>query len=94
MLLKKELCGQHFSLHNRMRLFDAVVAPIVLYGSTSWTMTQSREERLRTTQRKMLRKIWGAQRRMKVEDMAAPEPEEEAAPATRGASRARPTYFD
>ena len=42
--------------------------------------TQSREERLRTTQRKMLRKIWGAQRKMKGEDTATPEAEEEAEP--------------
>ena len=57
MSLKKELCGRHYSLDDRMRLFDAVVTPTILYGSGSWTMTQSREERLRTTQRKMLRKI-------------------------------------
>ena len=61
MSLKKELCGRHYSLDDRMRLFNAVVTPTILYGSASWTMTQSREERLRTTQKKMLRKIWGAQ---------------------------------
>jgi hypothetical protein len=54
---KKELCGRHYPLFHRLRLFESVVTPTILYGSGSWTMTCTREQLLRTTQRRMLRKI-------------------------------------
>ena len=47
-----------------MRLFNAVVTPVVLYGSASWTMTHVREQKLKATQRKMLRTILGKGRRI------------------------------
>ena len=55
--------GKHFPLLDRLRLFQATVTPCVLYGAAAWTMTQSRERRLRGAQRKMLRKILGLGRR-------------------------------
>ena len=43
-----------YSFPLKARLFDAVVAPVVLYGSPSWTLTNKMEEQLRTTRRKLL----------------------------------------
>jgi hypothetical protein len=44
-----------------------VVTPVVLYGSSSWTLTLDMENALRTTQRKMLR-IMQCKRRRPDED--------------------------
>jgi hypothetical protein len=57
---KAELCGKHIRWSTRLKLFNAIVTPTVLYGSGSWTMTSAREKALRTTQRRMLRWMFGA----------------------------------
>ena len=62
---KKELCGPHYRLGARLRLFDAVVTSTVLYACGCWTMTVAREAQLRGAQRKMLRKVAGMGRRKK-----------------------------
>ena len=46
-----------------MRLFDAVVTATALYGCGCWTMTAAREAKLRSTQRKIMRKVLGLRRR-------------------------------
>ena len=56
---RTELLDKRISLHKRLRLFNAVVTPTVLYGSGSWVMIKSRDNELRTVQRKMLRAILG-----------------------------------
>ena len=63
-LWKAELCGKHVSIAARLKLFSAVVTPTFLYGSGTWTLTAGRENRIRTTQRRMLRWILGAGRRL------------------------------
>ena len=60
---QQELTGKHYSLNSRLKLFDAVITPTVLYGSECWTTTKHLEDILRTTQRKMLRIILGRGRR-------------------------------
>jgi len=60
---KQELTGAHYSLNSRLKLFDAVITPTVLYGSECWTTTKNLEDILQTTQRKMLRMILGRGRR-------------------------------
>ena len=60
---KSELCNKQYSLHDRLRLFDATVTKSALYGSETWTMSVTDRERLRSTQRKMLRWMIGAGRR-------------------------------
>ena len=57
---KAELCGKHIRWTTRLKLFNAVITPTVLYGSGSWTMTAARERALRMTQRRMLRWMFGA----------------------------------
>ena len=60
---KDELTKKTYALSDRLRLFDAVVSPAVLYGSETWTLTKEMERALRTTQRRMLRAILGQNRR-------------------------------
>jgi len=69
---KDELCNNKYELNHRLRLFDSVIMPTILYGSGTWTMDRDRENTLRGTQRKMLRKVLGSGRREK-------EPSEESA---------------
>ena len=61
-IYRDELTNSYYSLRQRMRLFVSVVQPSVLYGCVSWTMTKEREQLLRTTQRKMMRKVVGTKR--------------------------------
>ena len=58
-VFRKELTDKHYSLRDRLRLFNAVVTPCILYGCSSWVMTVTRERKLRAAQRKMLRAILG-----------------------------------
>ena len=60
---KQELTGKHSSLNSRLKLFNAVITPTVLYGSECWTFSKQLESILRTMQRKMLRMILGQGRR-------------------------------
>eukprot|EP00973_Karenia_brevis_P011072 1498893-Karenia_brevis.AAC.1 len=55
--LKRELCNKGYSLQARLRLFDAVITPSILYSAGTWCMTEERERKLRRTQRQMLRSI-------------------------------------
>lgn len=61
---RESLCGKHYPLRSRLRLFDAAVSSTVLYGSGAWTMTADRERMLKTTYRQMLRKILGTPRKI------------------------------
>ena len=66
---RKELTDKHISLSDRLRLFNSVVSPTMLYGCSSWTATGSRERKIRGCQRKMLRTMLGKGRaQKKVED--------------------------
>ena len=61
---KDELTGKQYALKQRLRLFEAVVSPTILYGCETWGLTKRDEQFLRCTQRKMLRTIFGAKRRI------------------------------
>ena len=62
-LLKHELTTKTYSVKDRLRLFHGTVTPTVLYGCSSWTLTGELENRLRRTQRQMLRMIINPPRR-------------------------------
>ena len=66
MSMKQELCCKRYSLRSRLRLFNAVITPTVLYASSSWTMTAQREMLLQTSQRRMLRRILGHGRKTQI----------------------------
>ena len=57
-----------YSIGQRLRFFKSIVQPSVLYGCVSWTLTQEREKLLRTTQRKMLRRIINTKRKVRHRD--------------------------
>ena len=63
MASKNELCCKLYRLKDRLKLFQATVTPSALYVSGTWTMMQTREDSVRSTQRKMLRLKLGAGRR-------------------------------
>jgi hypothetical protein len=54
---KTELCNRRIPFERRLKLFNAVVTPTVLYGSCCWTMTVERERSLKVARRRMLRKV-------------------------------------
>ena len=56
---KTPLCDKKIDIGDRMRLFESVVTPTVLYGSACWTTNAARKRGLRTTQRKMARMMLG-----------------------------------
>ena len=60
---KQELTDRRHYLKNRLKLFDAVVTPTLLYGCETWTLRADQQRRLRVVQRKMLRMILNAKRR-------------------------------
>ena len=47
---RNELTDKNIPIKHRMRLFDSVVTPTILYGSGCWAMTTERQHWLRTTQ--------------------------------------------
>ena len=48
---REELTNKSVPLKLRMRLFNAVVTPTILYGCCSWVVTASKEKKLQATQR-------------------------------------------
>ena len=59
---KSELTDKAIPLRLRLKLFQSVVAPTVLYGCCSWVMTRERTMKLKSTQSKMLRTMLGRRR--------------------------------
>ena len=63
MKFKDVLCNQRLNLKHRLRLFDSVVTPSVLYGCECWTLTSDARRRLKTDRQRMLRWMAGIRRR-------------------------------
>ena len=59
---KSTLCNKRLLLQDRLKLFDSVVTPCVLYASGTWTMTVERQRRLTSTRRRMLRWMVGTRK--------------------------------
>ena len=59
---KDELTNKSVPLYLRIKLFNTIMPPTVLYGCGSWVMTGTRERLLRSTQMKMMRAILGSRR--------------------------------
>ena len=68
MKFKDIFCNRRLDLQSRIKLFEAVVTPTVLYGCAAWTLTSVQERRLTTTRRRMLRWIAGLRRHGLEED--------------------------
>eukprot|EP00959_Pyramimonas_sp_CCMP1952_P076446 1597398-Pyramimonas_sp.AAC.1 len=59
---KFTFCNRRIKLQHRMRLFQASVAPCVIYCSGAWTLTLEQQRQLQSAQRRMIRMILGARR--------------------------------
>ena len=77
MSLEQELCCKKYSLRSRLKLFDAVITPTILYASGTWSMTAHRELLIRSAQRRMLRKVLGMGRLVKNDKDYIPSDDEE-----------------
>jgi len=64
---KSELCSKLYNLSDRVRLFEAVVSPAVLYACSTWALTKQLERKISVARRKMLRFVFRTHRR-KVDD--------------------------
>ena len=54
---KGALCNRGIPLSDRVSLFEAVVTPCVLYACGTWVLTADLVRKLRSTQRKMFRRM-------------------------------------
>jgi hypothetical protein len=45
-----------------MKIYKTVILPVVLYGCKTWTLTLGEEHRLRVSENRVLRKIFGPKR--------------------------------
>ena len=61
--MKPELCKNSCPKKTRVKLFEAVVTPRVMYGAGTWTMNRKLERQLQSTRRSMLRMMFGGRRR-------------------------------
>ena len=58
--LRRRLWGRReVSLKVKMKVFNATVLPVLLYGATTWPLTQTEERRLDAFEMRMLRNIAG-----------------------------------
>ena len=58
--LKQRLWGRRdVSRKVKMKIFNAVVLPVLLYGATAWALTRTEERRLDAFEMRMLRSIMG-----------------------------------
>ena len=62
-LLKQELTTKTYSLKGWLKLFHGTVTPTILYASSAWTITAELQNKIRRTQRQMLRMILSSPRR-------------------------------
>ena len=60
-------------MKDRMRLFESVVTPTVLYSAGTWTINAARSQKLRVAQRRMLRSIVQVGRKRKRCEGSDPE---------------------
>jgi len=48
--------------NNKIRLYETLVKPTLCYGSVTWTLTQTAEQRLNTFEREIFRIMYGPTR--------------------------------
>jgi hypothetical protein len=53
------MCKQQIHRNNNIILYKTLIKPILCYGSVTWTLTQAAEQMLNTSERKILRRIYG-----------------------------------
>ena len=64
MSMRDELMGKQYSLKQSLRVFDMTVSATMLYGTATWTLTNQLENKIRRTQRKMMRMMVQTRRKI------------------------------
>jgi hypothetical protein len=55
-----EFLSSHFISKNlKIKIYKTVIFPVVLYGCETWSLTLGEQHRLRVSEKRMLRKIFG-----------------------------------
>jgi hypothetical protein len=57
--LRNALQSRLLNEGTRCKIYKTLIRPVALYGSESWTLTKADEEKLRTFERRILRRIYG-----------------------------------
>jgi hypothetical protein len=57
--LRNLLQSRLLNKDTKCKIYKTLIRPVVLYGSESWTLTKADEEKLRTFERRRLRRIYG-----------------------------------
>ena len=57
--LQNTLGRRSISTKTKLKIYNTIIKPIVLYGCEAWTLTKSREQRLYVFENSVLRKIHG-----------------------------------
>jgi hypothetical protein len=59
----QNLLSSHLLLKNlKIRIFETIILPVVLYGHETWSLALRKERRLRMFENKVLRRIFGPKR--------------------------------
>ena len=57
--LNKVLSSRKISRKTKLRIYNVILKPVVLYGCETWTLTEARKHKLEVFENSMLRKILG-----------------------------------
>ena len=68
---RQELTSKDYRLCHRLRLFNMVITPTMIYASGTWTLTLKHKKTMKTAQRKMLRLIVQTKRKYKLKKVTA-----------------------
>ena len=59
-MLRQRMCGRReFRLKVKLKVFNAIVLPVLLYGATAWALTKTEERKLDAFEMGMVRNIVG-----------------------------------
>jgi len=58
------LSSSLLSKHIKIKIYRTIILPVVLYGREAWSLTLTKERRLRVFENRVLRKIIGPKREM------------------------------
>jgi hypothetical protein len=61
-LVQKLLSSRLLSKNLKIRIYNTIVLPVVLYGRETWSVTLREEHRLRVFENRVLRRIFGPKR--------------------------------
>jgi hypothetical protein len=51
-----------FSRNVKVKIYKTIILPVVLYGCETWSLTLMEEHRLRVSEKRVLRRVFGSKR--------------------------------